>query len=61
MGTIHIISTYSTVFMVGMDRTTILLQNVVASLGMVEIDTAQIYNNKYGNLRYLYKQSDAII
>ncbi len=39
-------STYSTVFMVGMDSATIPLQNIVASLGMVEIDTTKIYDNK---------------
>ena len=54
-------STYSTVFMVGMDSTTIWLQNVVASLGMVEIDTTKIYEDKYKHLSFSYKQSDAII
>ena len=45
-------STYSTMFMVGMDSTTIPLQNVVASLGMVEIDTTKIYEDKYKNLSF---------
>ena len=48
-------------FLVGIDSSTILLQNVVASLGMVEIDTTKIYEDKYKNLSFLYKQSDAII
>ena len=37
-----------------MESTTIPLQNVVASLGMVEIDTTKIYKDKYINLSFLY-------
>ena len=44
--------TYCNVFMVGIDSTTIPLQNVVASLGMVEIDTTKIYEDKYKNLSF---------
>ena len=35
------------------------MQNVVASLGIVEIDTTEIYVNI--KFEFLYKQSDAII
>ena len=40
---------YSTEFMVEMDSTTIPLQNVVASLGMVKIDKTKMYKDKYKN------------
>ena len=46
-------STYSTVFMVGIERTTIPLQNVVASPGIVEIDTSKIYEDKSENLIFI--------
>ena len=51
-------------FMVGMDSTIVphtTAKCCCLTLGMVEIETMKIYEDKYKNLSFLYKQSDAII